>query len=177
MLCIHTSDCLKRNTGAFGEAPLAPGTTHTLTIEARGKGQLDGLTGDAWIIYIPKPAATIDLAGTWTACKDDLFHDTGTVTWPGPYEAHSLWRTITVPQADAGKTVMLVQDADRPFYAFINGTMVQFGGIPSGGSHLELNITPWIHFGQDNRIQLVSYYNRGSVGRIALNLYEPGTYP
>jgi hypothetical protein len=156
---------------------LTPGSAHMLTVEARGKGQLNGLIGDAWIIYIPKPAATIDLAGTWTICKDDLFHDAGTIAFPGPYEAHSLWRTINVPQDDAGKTVMLVQDSDRPFNAYVNGTLVQFGGTPSGGSHLELNITPWIHFGQDNRIQLVSYYNRGAPSRIALDLYDPAIYP
>ena len=97
--------------------------------------------------------------------------------WPGPYEAHSLWRTINVPQADAGKTVMLVEDADRPFNAYVNGTLVQYGEIPSAACHLELNVTPWIHFGQENRIQLVSVYGRGAISRIALDLYEPGTYP
>lgn len=156
---------------------LAPGSTHTLTVEVRGKGQLNGLIGDAWIIFAPRPADTLDLAGPWTTCKDDLFHDTGTVTLPGPYEARSLWRTIQLPQADAGKTVMLVEDAERPFNAYINGTLVPFGNIPSSACHLELNITPWIHFGQDNRIQLVSVYGRGTVTRIALDFYEAGTYP
>jgi hypothetical protein len=156
---------------------LTPGSSHTLTVEVRGKGQLNGLTGDAWIIYVPKPVSSVDLAGPWTICKDDVFHDTGTVTLPGPYEAHSLWRTINVPAEDAGKTVMLVQDAERPFVAYVNGTMVQYGNMPSAASHLEMNITPWIHFGQDNRIQLVSMYGHGTVGRFALDLYEPGTYP
>jgi hypothetical protein len=156
---------------------LTPESKHTLTVEARGKGQLVGLIGDAWIIYIPKPVTTIDLAGAWTTCKDDLFHDTGTVTLPGPYESHSLWRTINVPQADAGKTVMLVEDAERPFVAIVNGTQVQYSDIPSSSSHVELNITPFIHFGQDNRIQLISVYNKGTIGRLGLDFYEPGTYP
>jgi beta-galactosidase/beta-glucuronidase len=99
------------------------------------------------------------------------------VTLPGPYEGHSLWRTINVPQDDADKTVLLVQDMDRPFNAYVNGTLVQYSGIPSSGSHLQLNITPYLHFGQDNRIQLVSMYNKGSIGRLALDLYEPGTFP
>jgi hypothetical protein len=42
-----------------------------------------GITGDARLNYIPKPDSTMDLAGIWTTCKDDLFHDTGSVTWPG----------------------------------------------------------------------------------------------
>lgn len=156
---------------------LTPGSVHTLTVEARGKGQLVGLVGDAWIIYVPKPSATIDLAGAWTTCKDGLFLDTGTVTLPGSYEAHSLWRTINVPQNDAAKTVMLVEDAERPFNAIINGTQVQYSRIPSANSHLEMNITPYIHFGQDNRIQLISVYNHGTISRLALDLYDPGTYP
>jgi hypothetical protein len=156
---------------------LTPGSSHTLTVEARGKGQLNGLVGDAWIIYVPKPVATVDLGGAWTTCSGDLFHDTGTVNLPGPYEARSLWRTIHVPQEDAGKTVMLVQDADRPFNAYVNGTLVQYGNIPSSGCHVELNITPWIHFGGDNRIQMVSMYGKGNIGRFGLDLYEPGSYP
>jgi hypothetical protein len=156
---------------------LTPGSTHTMTIEVRGKGQLNGLCGDAWLIYQLKPVSSIDLAGPWTICHDDLFHDTGSATLPGAYEGHSLWRTINVPQEDAGKTIMLVEDMDRPFQAYVNGTLVSYSGIPSSGSHLQLNITPYVHFGQDNRIQLVSFYNRGSIGRVALDLYEPGTYP
>ena len=157
---------------------LTPGSSHTLTIEARGKGQLNGLVGSAWIIYVPKPVATVDLAGG----MDDLapaicFHDTGTVTLPGPYEARSLWRTINVPKEAATKTVLLVEDADRPFNAYVNGTLVQYGNIPSAGCHLGLNITPFIHFGQDNRIQMVSMYGKGNIGRFGLDLYEPGTYP
>jgi hypothetical protein len=156
---------------------LTAGTTHTLTVEVRGKGQLVGLTGDAWIIYVPKPVSTIDLAGSWTLCHDDLFHDTGTVTVPGPYEAHSLWRTINVPADAAGKTIMLVEDMDRPFQAYVNGVLCSYSGIPSSNAHLQLNITPFLHPGADNRIQLVSVYNRGTIGRLALDLYEPGTYP
>lgn len=156
---------------------LTAGSSHVLTIEARGKGQLTGLVGSAWIIYVPKPVSTIDLAGQWTTCKDDLFHDTGSVPLPGPYEAHSLWRTVNLPTAVSGKTIMLVQDMDRPFNAYINGVQVSYSGTPSSQAHLELNITPFLHPGQDNRIQLVSMYGKGNVSRFALDLYEPGSYP
>ena len=82
-----------------------------------------------------------------------------------------------MPQENAGKTVLLVEDAERPFTAYVNGTLCQFSGIPSSNPHVEINITPFIHFGQDNRIQVVSVYGKGNVGRFALDLYDPAAYP
>jgi hypothetical protein len=155
----------------------APGSTHTLVVEAKGAGQFTGLVGDAWLTYVPKPVTTVDLAGAWTTCKDDVFHDTGTVNWPGAYEARSLWRTINVPKENDGKTVMLMTQSDRPFQTYINGARVEYSGTPTSSAHVGINITPWIKFGQDNRIQLVSVYGKGSVGRIALDMYAPGIYP
>jgi hypothetical protein len=161
------------------DGALAPGTTHVLAVEVKSNGQIVGVTSDAWINYVPKPQVTLDLAGPWTICKDDLFHDTGTVSWPGPYEAQSLWRTIRVPRENEGKTVMLMMEADRPFNAFINGTMVRYSSAdsPTVNSRVGLNITPWVHFGQDNRIQLVSHYGKGTLRRVALDFYDRGTYP
>ena len=163
--------------GLTFNAAFAPGTTHHLAIEIQSQGVIAGMTGEVWLNYIPAPETTIALAGTWTTCQDDIFHDTGTVTWPGDYVAHSLWRTIAVPGQDAGKTVMLSLQADRPFQAFINGTQVEYSGRPWMNAHVEMNITPWVHFGADNRIQLVSTYNHGTLRNIDLDLYPPGDYP
>ena len=158
---------------------LTPGTSHTLAIEVMSTGELTGVVGNVWFNYVPKPQGTIDLAGAWTTCKDDFFHDTGTVTLPGPYAAKSMWRTINVPKDYEGKTVMLMQDAGRPFHAFINGTMVRYstGNIPTTNAHVAINITPWIHFGQDNRIHIISNYDTGTVNRLSLDFYDKGTYP
>jgi hypothetical protein len=158
---------------------LTPDSTHTFAIEVMSTGELTGVVGNIWLKYVPKPVGTIDLAGQWTTCKDDFFHDTGMVTLPGPYEAKSLWRTINVPKEDEGKTVMLMQEAGRPFHAFINGTLVRYssGNIPSSDAHTGINITPWIHFGQDNRIHIISNYPTGTVTRMALDFYDKGTYP
>ena len=57
------------------------------------------------------PDSTIDLEGTWTTCKDDLFHDAGTVTWPGEYTAHSLWRNIAVPATETVHALLKLLDA------------------------------------------------------------------
>jgi hypothetical protein len=91
--------------------------------------------------------------------------------------AHSLWRNIAVPADDAGKTVMLSMDADRPFQTFINGPRVEYSGRPWTNAHVEMNITPWVHFGGDNRIQLVSTYDKGTMRHADLDFYTPGTYP
>jgi len=98
---------------------------------------------------------------------------------PGPYEAKSLWRMVNVPREDENKTVMLMMEAGRPFHIFINGTMVRYScaNIPSTNARVGLNITPWIHFGEDNRIHLISTYGKGTITRVTLDLYEKGTYP
>ena len=160
--------------GVTLNAALSADTTHQLAVEIKSQGVITGMTGDAWLNYIPAPDSTIDLRGSWTACKTDLFHDTGMVTWPGPYEANSLWRNISVPKDDAGKTVMLSLEADRPFQAFINGTRVEYSGRPWMDAHEEINVTPWIKFGADNRIQLVSNYNKGAMRNADLDFYTPG---
>ena len=163
--------------GLTFNAALTPGSTHHLAVEIVSQGVIAGITGDVWLNYIPAPDSTLDLAGTWTICKDDLFHDTGTVTLPGDYIAHSLWRTIAVPAVNSGKTVMLSVEADRPFQAFINGTRVEYSGRPWTDAHVEMNITPWVHFGGDNRIQLVSTYDHGTIRNVDLDFYTPGNYP
>jgi hypothetical protein len=158
---------------------LTPGTAHTLSAEVMSTGQLTGVGANIWIKYIPKPQATIDLAGPWTTCNADLFHDTGTVSLPGDYAANSIWRTINVPKEDEGKTVMLTTESGRPFHTFINGAMVRYSSanIPCTNAHTEINITPWIHFGQDNRIHLISTYPKGTMTHVALDLYDKGSYP
>jgi len=158
---------------------LKPGTIHTLAVEVMSKGELTGVIANAWFNYVPKPEGTIDMAGEWTTCKDDLFHDTGKVALPGVYEANSLWRTINVPKEDENKTVMLAMEAGRPFHVFINGMMVRYScsNVPTTDARVGLNITPWIRFGQDNRIHMISRYGKGTITRVALDLYEKGTYP
>jgi hypothetical protein len=72
---------------------------------------------------------------------------------------------------------MLAMEAQRPFQAFINGTRVEYSDRPWANSRVGMNITPWIRFGQPNRIQLVSVYNKGTLSRVALDFYTPGSYP
>ena len=163
--------------GLTFNAALQPGTTHHLAVEIKSQGVIAGLTGEVWLNYIPAPQATIDLGGTWTTCKDDFFRDTGSVTWPGDYTARSLWRVVAIPKENEGKTVMLSVEASRPFQTFINGTRVEYSGRPWMDAHEELNVTPWIHFGADNRIQVVSTYDGGNMRHIDLDFYTPGIYP
>ena len=107
-----------------------------------GKGQLLGILGNVWIRHVPQPDSTIDLAGPWTLCKDDLFHDTGTVTLPSHFESKSVWRTISVPKEKEGKNVMLMLDGDYPFDAVVNGTLLKYGDVPKPNSRVGLTSRP-----------------------------------
>ena len=109
---------------------------------------------------MPAPEASIDLAGTWSESKD-YFHVSGQVTLPGKYEARTIRRRIVVPEQYKDRNIVLSISAERCFSVLINKTMVRFYNNIVGGN--ELNLTPWIRFGQANDIELLSIYDKGEV--------------
>jgi len=152
------------------EGTFKPGTTHTLVIETRGEGRINGVPSDAWLAFIPDPDKSIDLAGQWTFGKE-IFKEAGSIQIPGRYEAKALRRSIWVPKDYGQGNVVLTIRAERVFSVLINGSLVTFAGRPSRGGN-QLNLTPWIKFGEENEIELFSVYDKGEIKRISLDLYK-----
>jgi hypothetical protein len=160
----------------IGEDRLRAGTSHTLLLEIRSEGMIVGLPGDAWLSYIPEPQQTIDLAGTW-ATAPDMLHISGEVHLPGPYSAKILRRTVSVAKALQGRTAVVTVTSTRAFGLFVNGTYIPFSGGPAKNGNV-MAITPFLRYGEDNQIELVSPYDHCEVRHVSLDFYDPAlAYP
>ncbi|HEY3323778.1 MAG TPA: beta-galactosidase [Planctomycetota bacterium] len=153
-----------------GEEVLKAGTKHTIAIEASGPGVIAGTTADCWLSFVPEPVRKIDLHGTWATTKD-MFQGSGQVNVPGRYEAKTLRRAVEISKEDAGKNLVLVIQSERMFSVFVNNTYLPFSGGPNKGGN-EINITPYLRFGEKNDIQLVSVYERGAIDYLSLHVYD-----
>jgi hypothetical protein len=153
---------------------LQPGTNHLLAIEVvGGKTQANGVRGPAWLTYHPDPAERLDLSGTWDLSSDNLRFAPG--PFPGPFPVSAARRTVRIEASESSRTVVahVLGAGLRGF--IINGRYV----APEHdfwGAEENLNITPWVKFGQDNELILMGSGN-GSVSEISLEFHDKGTYP
>ncbi|MDR3708241.1 MAG: hypothetical protein P4L33_08065 [Capsulimonadaceae bacterium] len=135
-------------------ASLKAGTVHTLAVEVQGKGQLVGLGGQCWLAYEPAPGQKIDLAGAWTASNDALRYDIP-ATLPGKYHGQIMKRSVFIGSKLAGKKAVVTVDGDRMLIGvLINGKLVR-RHHHLVGSRWSLDVTPFVQYGADNKIQLI----------------------
>ncbi|MGE9289410.1 MAG: hypothetical protein ACQKBT_00380, partial [Puniceicoccales bacterium] len=165
--------------GEIFEEILQPGTTHTLVIEGKGEGTLNGVRGNAWLTYVPNAQATIDLAGTWIP-SEDVINDGPPIELPGKYDnALNLRREVFIPEELEGQQVMVSVDARGGMIGvIINGTWVR-RHHHNIGERWDINVTPWIRFGEMNQIELSALKSAGDgeVREIELRFYDEEVYP
>jgi hypothetical protein len=156
---------------------LKAGTTHTFAIEIQSTACLFGNIGSAWLYYRPDPASQMDLKGSWESSDDALVFDKH-LTLPGAWDAHAARDTFAVPADKAGQTVLMHFDVDgRISGVIVNGTLVSRTHVQNT-PQFDLNLTPWIHFGQDNRFVLVCPgKQQATIKSMTLDFYQPGTFP
>ena len=171
---------------AFGDA-LQPGTTHVLAVQIAGISTLDGFRGNVWISYRPHPLETIDLAGTWRQSTDFL-HYQKKVHVPGVFSPalgnFSVYRRVKISRALAGRTIFLhantISAACFSLYGvLINGVYVASDATGSVRPRMNINITPFLHFGQSNTIELLGggHSGRAHIRSVRLLIYRRGSYP
>ncbi len=170
------------NTGVILVNPggtLTPGSTHTVAVEIQSDRSLTGTKGDAWLWLWPKPESSLDLGGLWLTSDNALFKSTHESTFPGPYKGMMFRRNVEVPLMAEGKNVVLAVDATGPLTGvLINGKWVRrFHHII--GSRFDLNITPWVKFGQTNEIELVVMTGpaEGEIRSLRLDFHNKENYP
>jgi hypothetical protein len=163
---------------------LKPGSTHLLAVEVTrldgalgptGQAGLIGSRGPAWIAYHPEPAARQDLAGPWETATDGLRY-AATSTLPGTGQ-FSNRRTVKIDADQSSRTVV--------FHALAGSGAVR-GIIINGrfvarhhhniGPEVNLNITPWVKFGQENTFVMMGSDNV-EVKEVSLEFHTKGTYP
>jgi len=158
------------------DGALKAGSTHLLAIEVTGgKTELVGVRGPAWISYHPDPEDRLDLSGNWDISTDYLHYAPATL--PGSLHGTAARRTFKIDQAEASRTVVVhaVSEGRLLHGLIINGRFV------SPHHHYlspeqNLNVTPWIKFGQDNELILLSG-GKGTLKEVSLEFHKKGTYP
>ena len=163
---------------AIGLPSLAPGTTHTLAVEAQNAGVVAGLRGQTWISWEPEAPQKIDLAGAWQTSADGLKYGDA-VQLPGKFDAQFLRRSVLVPANLRGKNAVLRVDGSQELVSvLINGTSVRRHHHKLG-ERWNLDLTPFVRFGAENEIQIVTWEKpaAGEVREVSLGFFDPKFYP
>jgi hypothetical protein len=154
-----------------------PGSSHLLAVEIPSKSCIVGNVGAAWLYYRPDATEEMDLAGDWESSIDGLLFN-GKTSIPGPWDTNMARGIVNIPASHAKQTVLMhFEFTGRISGAIINGTYISQSHVPNCPS-FDLNVTPWIKFGQDNKVEIVSGgRSQANVTKIAFDFYDPGTYP
>jgi len=154
---------------------LAPGSRHTVAVEVTSTDNLMGIEANVWLQWLPPSVASQDLAGDWNGSKDFLTYDLP-LKLPGDWKVTTARRNVVIDAAQKGRTVMIrAEGRAAPLGVIINGRWLR-RHHHFIGDRLEINITPWVRFGESNEIELVGR-SGSSLTAVALRFYDRGTYP
>jgi len=165
-------------TGDTLAGALTPGSHHVLAVEIKSNQPMAGARGHAWLTWWPAPQATQDLAGQWIPSRDGL-HEEAPITLPGPWDTMMARRVVPIAAAQSHRNVIVaVSQQSRVTGVIINGFYLR-RHHHAIGPRTDLNITPWVRFGEDNEIVLVWGNSPGTaqVNSVALHFYDKGVYP
>jgi hypothetical protein len=157
---------------------LKAGSEHTLAVEVESKGVLAGLRGQCWLSFEPTPPAKIDLAGKWTTSADGLAY-ASSISLPGNFKTQFMKRTFNVDAKYRDTNAVLIVDGDPALVAvLINGKLVRHHHHMIG-TRWNLNLTPFVRFGEENEIQLVRWNGpgSGSVRQVFMGFYPADGFP
>jgi hypothetical protein len=156
---------------------LKPGSSHLLAVEIQNKSSLLGCMGSSWLYYRPDPIEKMDLAGEWE-CSDDGLRFDRKATLPGPWDAKVARRVIHIPATHAKQTVLLHCEYQGPFTGIVfNGRWISQSHVANCPA-FDLNLTPWIKFGADNDLEVLTYQkHEGSIQKLSLDFYDPSARP
>ena len=154
-----------------------PGSTHVLAMEVQSKSCLIGNVGNLWLYYRPDATEQMELAGEFESSDDGIRFDRK-VTLPGAWDTYIARAVVNIPASHAKQTVLMHFDTSgRMSGVVINGRWISQSHVQNC-PEFDLNLTPWIKFGEDNKVELIAA-GRGqmTVKKISLDFYDPGTYP
>ncbi|MDQ2730995.1 MAG: hypothetical protein M3Y56_04995, partial [Armatimonadota bacterium] len=157
---------------------LKPGTSHLLMLDVISSSPPIGITGPSWLTYLPDPNYRQDLSGPWTSYADAL-HANGPVTIPGAgANIAFLSRTVVIEGAHEGQNVVLYTDIGIDAI-LINGVRLVHTGRTSENHFVWFNVTPFIHFGGPNTIELSIRPDPRSMplNAVEIRYYEKGFFP
>jgi hypothetical protein len=133
---------------------LKPGTSHVLALDVKSKESVAGVRGNAWISYVPDPRQRESLAGEWRRYTSPL-QAAGKVQLPGPFQGQYAARTVVIDRTHANQDVLIHVDGRAIQGVLVNGRLI-LRGERVYNSLFSINVTPYVNFGRENLIELVS---------------------
>ncbi len=116
----------------------------------------NGFAGEVDVEMRPAPVETLEVAGTWQMQRDA---DSGLapVTLPGEMEGLYAATSFKLPADWKGDRVFVALDVDGSYTAFAVNEKMVFHPLTYGGLRVRyMDVTPWVKFGADNRLTLVT---------------------
>jgi hypothetical protein len=156
---------------------LKPGTSHVLALDIKSQQSVAGPRGNAWLYYIPEPQQRQSLSGEWRRYTNPL-RAAGTVQLPGPFQGQYASRSVVIDQAHASQNVLVHVDGMAVQGVLLNGKLIN-RSTRVYNSLFSINVTPYVNFGQENLIELVT---RGDpqptpIKVVEIRYYDKGVYP
>ncbi|MBE3068900.1 MAG: hypothetical protein IMZ66_01550, partial [Planctomycetes bacterium] len=152
---------------------LKPGTTHCLAIEMWGPAIPAGTRTPVFLSYRPDPAARQPMNDGWACAPDRLTYGAASalpLTTPGAGAARTM---VRIDAKQSARTVVVHVEAGLDGL-IINGHWLS--GFSNIYHHVDLNVTPWVRFGQDNEVVAV-FHERVTIREASLEFYDKGVYP
>ena len=150
---------------------LKPGSSHVLAIEIWGINPPVGTRTPIFLSYQPNPLSREPIKDNWAVAENVLKYSP-TQSLPISMKLYGTFRTVVkIDASHAGQNVILHTSTDNnhqhTFY--VNGRIV------IGAGNWDVNITPWVKFGQDN--ELIVFCDNTTLQDASLDYYDKDVYP
>jgi hypothetical protein len=152
---------------------LKPGSTHCLAVELWGPDLPGGTPSPVFISYRPDPAARQSIKDRWSYAPDRLTYGADSALPLTIPAAGAIRTTVRIDAAQSARNVMIHVEAGVDG-VIVNGHWVAgFGNIYH---QVDLNVTPWVRFDQDNEVIAV-FHEKTTIPDAWLEFYDKGVYP
>lgn len=141
----------------YDVTPLLKDGENVLSVKVMGGQKMSGVAGCIWLEPERALGSQLDLGGTWQAVAGDFLTRRDLVL-PGGTQAKYLEREVTVPANWANRNVFVHIEAPGGQWmksVVVNGHEITYNSyMHAFGTRAEINISPYVKFGQANQIQI-----------------------
>ncbi len=152
---------------------LKPGSTHYLAIEMWGSTIPAGTPAPVFISYRPDPVARQAMNDNWSYAPDRLHYGANSAL---PLTTSGEGTIRTLVKIDAKQSA---HDAVVHIQAGVDGVIFNgrwLWGLGNIYHDIDLNVTPWVHFGRENEVIAV-FHEKSTILGASLEFYDKGVYP
>ena len=152
---------------------LKPGSTHTLAIEMWGPTVPAGTPAPVFISYRPDPVARQAVNDNWSCAADRLSYGASSSLPLATTDGGTARTLVKIDARESARNVVVHVQAGIDGVIF-NGRWLS--GFSNIYNYVDLNVTPWVRFGQENEL-IVVFHEKITIPSAALEFYDKSVYP